>query len=79
MNSKTLLELILVLGLLLIPMKKMNKIKKCDVCKTTFSWKNNLKTHMLIYIGEKTNKCNIFPKSFSHKGHFNTHVLHVYS
>ncbi len=52
----------------------------CEICNTSFTRKNTLKTHYLVHSGEKPHQCTFegCKKRFSEKGnmktHFKTHV-----
>jgi len=47
---------------------------KCHICSKSFSYKGNLKTHLIIHAKEKPFKCHICSKSYSQKGYMKIHT-----
>ncbi|KFM64327.1 Zinc finger protein 567, partial [Stegodyphus mimosarum] len=47
----------------------------CEVCKKSFSQKNNLNLHILVHTGEKAHVCEVCKKSFNQKHTLNKHLL----
>ena len=47
---------------------------KCNQCEYTSSWAHNLRAHLKIHSGEKSNKCNQCDYASSQAGNLKTHV-----
>lgn len=47
----------------------------CDVCQKRFSFKCNLKAHMLIHSGARPFECNICKKAFAYKHVLKRHMI----
>lgn len=63
-------------GHILQPNTTLKTLKfTCDVCQKRFSFKCNLKAHMLIHSGARPFECNICKKAFAYKHVLKRHMI----